>query len=131
MSNVNRMYFKLNAFEVLAVEPGRRQRGELAAVLYDGKILLSRVIRHMEGVKVLGKPVQLQRNYTNGMPPLNMADVSGNERSFYNSLPAFAKTLYRGLLKAEELYSFADYHRAAEYFFKRINRRRRKQEGVQ
>lgn len=123
MSNVNRMYFKLNAFEVVAVEPGRRQRGELAVVLYGGKVVLSRVIRHMEGATVLGKVVQLQRNYSAGTLPLNMADVK-NERSFYNSLPAFAKTLYRGLLKAEELYSFADYNRAAAYFFERLNRRR-------
>ena len=130
MSNVNRMYFRLNAYEVVAVDPARRpQRGELAVVLYNGREILSRVIRHMDGVRVLGRPVQVQRSYRNGVPPLNMADIS-NERSFYNSLPAFAKTLYRGLLKAEELYSFGDYYRAAEYFFKRINRRRMEQEGA-
>lgn len=131
MSNVNRMYFKLNAFEVVAVDPERRpQRGELAVVLYNGREILSRVIRHMDGAQILGRPVQLQRNYSKGTLPLNMADVS-NERSFYNSLPAFAKTLYRGLLKAEELYSFGDYNRAATYFFKRLNRRRGEQEGAE
>ena len=92
MGNVSRMYFKVNSYDVVAVEPGRRQRGELAAVLYGGKVELSRIIRDMDGATVLGKVVQLQRNYSNGTPPLTVFDTR-DERAFYNSLQPFQQVL--------------------------------------
>ena len=133
MSNVNRMYFKINAYDVVAVDPARKPvLGELAAIIYADKIILSRVVKNMQGIKVFGRPMELQRSYMHGEPPLTIFDADRSERIFYyNLLKPFEQILYRGLLKAETLRNFPEYYKAETYFFERINRRRRKQEGVQ
>ena len=133
MSNVNRMYFKVNAFDTVIADPAKKSgRGELAVILYNGKPVLSRVIGDMRGVVVLGRPVELQRNYSNGEPLITLANVQ-QERGFYYSLRPFEQVLYRGLVKAEHLRNFAKYYKAETYFFERLNRtrRRKKQEGAQ
>lgn len=132
MGNVNKMYFRLNDYETVAVDPARKpKRGELAAILYNSKVVLNRVISNMKGVSILGKPVQIQRYYNHGTPPITVADISA-EKCFYNTLQPFEKLLYRGLIKAEELYTFPEYNRAVTYFLGRLNKTRRRieQDGI-
>lgn len=131
MSNVNKMFFKVNAYDIAIADPSRKpQRGEIGVLMYDNKVLVSRIISQMDGVKVLGRLAQIQRDYSHGTPPLTVFDTR-DERAFYNCLQPFEKLLYRGILKAEQLRTFGEYDKAAAYFFKRINRRRMEQEGVQ
>lgn len=139
MGNISKMYIKLNTYDTLVVNPAiKPAQGELAAMrLTDGRFVLNRVTGNMQGVGVLGSVIQIQRDYRNGEPPYTMADAR-NERQFYYCLPEFSKLLYRGLLKAERQYSFIEYQRITDYFFKRLNRtcwdgrrRRTVQEGVQ
>lgn len=139
MSNVSKIFVRLNPYDTAIVNPATKPaQGELAVMrLTDGRFVLNRVTGNMQGVAVLGRVVEIQRDYRNGEPPYTMADAR-NERQFYYCLPGFSKLLYRGLLKAERQYSFADYQHITEYFFERLNRtcwdgRRRRpvQEGVQ
>lgn len=134
MSNVSKMYFKLNAYDAVTVNPAIKPgSGELAAImLTDGRIVLNRVIKNMQGAVILGRPVQLRRSYSNGTPPYSMADAR-DERAFYNSLQGLERILYKGLLKAERRRTFTEYQRITDYFFERLNnaRRRQEQEGVQ
>lgn len=140
MSNISKIFVRLNPYDTVIVNPAiKPAQGELAAIrLTGGRFVLNRVTGNMQGVAVLGRVVEIQRDYRNGEPPLTMADVR-NERQFYYNLPEFCKLLYRGLLKAERQYSFADYQHITDYFFERLNRTKRNakrrrwawQEGVQ
>lgn len=140
MSNVSKIFVRLNPYDTVIVNPAiKPAQGELAAMrLTDGRFVLNRVTGNMQGVGVLGRVVEIRRSYEHGTPPLTVADVR-DERSFYNILQEFEQLLYRGLLKAERQYSFIDYQRITDYFFKRLNRahwdgKRRwwiAQEGVQ
>lgn len=140
MANVSKIFIRLNEYDTAIVNPViKPAQGELAVIrMTGGRFVFNRVTGNMQGVGVLGRVVGIQRNYRNGEPPYTMADVR-NERQFYYCLPEFSKLLYRGLLKAERQYSFADYQHITDYFFKRLNRahwdgKRRRwnwQEGVQ
>lgn len=140
MANVSKIFIRLNEYDTAIVNPAiKPAQGDLAAMrLTDGRFVLNRVTGSMQGVAVLGRVVEIRRSYEHGTPPLTMADVR-DERSFYNILQEFEQLLYRGLLKAERQYSFIDYQRITDYFFKRLNRahwdgKRRRwnwQEGVQ
>lgn len=118
MSNVSKIFVRLNPYDTVIVNPAiKPAQGELAAMrLTGGRFVLNRVTANMQGVAVLGRVVEIRRDYRNGTPPLTMADVR-DERSFYNILQEFEQLLYRGLLKAERQYSFADYQRITDYFF--------------
>ena len=139
MANVSKIFIRLNEYDTAIVNPVIKPvQGELAVIrMTGGRFVFNRVTGNMQGVGVLGRVVGIQRNYRNGEPPYTMADVR-NERQFYYCLPEFSKLLYRGLLKAERQYSFIEYQRITDYFFKRLNRtcwdgrrRRTVQEGVQ
>lgn len=128
MSNIGKMFFRINDYDVVVADPNRKpQRGEIAVMMFNGKVIISRVIKNMQGVNVIGRLAQIRRDYQHGTPPLTVFDTRG-EREFYYSLQPFEQLLYRGLFKAEHLRSFADYHKAETYFYKRVNRTRRRME---
>ena len=116
MNNVNKMFFKVNAYDIAIADPSRKpQRGEIGVLMYDNKVLVSRIISHMDGVKILGRLAQIQRDYSHGTPPLTVFDTR-DERAFYNCLQPFEQLLYRGVLKAEQLRTFGEYDKAESFF---------------
>lgn len=123
MSNISKMFIRLNDYDVVVVNPVIKPAiGEWAVIrLTDGRFVLNRVTGNMLGAAVLGKPVEIRRSYLHGDPPYTMADVR-DEKEFYNWLKAFEKVLYNGLKHAERRRCFKDYQRITDYFFKRLNR---------
>lgn len=140
MSNVSKIFVRLNPYDRVIVDTRVKPvlGGFAVIIMPDGRIVLNRVTGSMQGVAVLGRVVEIRRSYEHGEPPYTIADVT-DERNFYSNLKRFEQLLYRGLLKAERQYSFIDYQRITDYFFKRLNRahwdgKRRRwnwQEGVQ
>ena len=140
MSNVSKIFVRTEPLRHGNSKPGnktgRRRTGGNAADRWQ--VCFKPCYRQYAGRGSVGRVVEIRRSYEHGTPPLTMADVR-DERSFYNILQEFEQLLYRGLLKAERQYSFIDYQRITDYFFKRLNRahwdgKRRRwnwQEGVQ
>lgn len=140
MSNVSKIYIKLNAYDIAVVDTAIKPvLGDWAVIVMpDGRAVLNRIVSNMQGCSVLGRPIEIWRNYEHNTLPYTMADVR-NEKEFYNWLKTFEKVLYNGLKQAERRRCFKDYQRITDYFFKRLNRTYwdgkerlwKKREGVQ